>query len=77
MEQQQKQDLYSIDPATLAWRKSSFTGNNGQCVELAPLPGGGVAIRDSKNPEGPHLCYTAGEWAAFAQGWEAGEFTDL
>jgi Domain of unknown function (DUF397) len=74
---QSKADLYAIDPSTLSWQKSSFTANNGQCVELAALPEGGVAIRDSKNPDGPHLCFTAGEWAAFSKGFNAGEFSHL
>lgn len=73
----QKAELYSIDPGTLDWRKSSFTANNGQCVELSALPDGGVAMRDSKNPTGPHLCYTSGEWDAFKKGFLAGEFNDL
>ncbi|RDG34233.1 DUF397 domain-containing protein, partial [Streptomyces corynorhini] len=46
----EKADLYSIDPATLSWQKSSFTAGDTQCFELAPLPAGGVALRDSKNP---------------------------
>ncbi|MCW2872209.1 DUF397 domain-containing protein [Actinacidiphila oryziradicis] len=72
-----KADLYAIDPTTLTWQKSSFTGNNGECFELAPLPGGGVAVRDSKNPAGPHLCFTPGEWSAFKQGMAAGDFDNL
>jgi hypothetical protein len=47
---------------------------NGNCVEIAALPGGGVAVRDSKDPEGPILRFTAGEWAAFVEGVAAGEF---
>jgi uncharacterized protein DUF397 len=38
----------------LAWRKSSFSGNEGNCVELAHTDTTG-AVRDSKNPAGPHL----------------------
>lgn len=60
----EKTDLYSVDPTTLSWRKSSFTANNGECFELAPLPQGGVAVRDSKAPSGPRLCFTSGEWKA-------------
>lgn len=73
----EKIDLYSIDPASLTWQKSSFTANNGECFELAPLPGGGVAVRDSKNPSGPHLCFTSGEWRAFKAGMTAGDFDNL
>lgn len=73
----EKADLYSIDPATLAWQKSTFTASNGECFELASLPGGGVAVRDSKNPSGPHLCFTSGEWRAFKSGMAAGDFANL
>ena len=38
------------------------------------MPGGGVAVRDSKDPEGPMLRFTAAEWSAFAAGMAAGEF---
>ncbi len=63
----------SID-MKLAWRKASASTTNGNCVEVAPLPGGGVAVRDSKDPQGPQLRFTAGEWAAFADGMSKGEF---
>ena len=44
-------------PAGLTWRKSSFSSDNGVCVELAHLPGGRIAIRDSKNPAAGHLIF--------------------
>jgi hypothetical protein len=59
------------------WRKSSASKATGNCVELAALSNGGVAVRDSKNPEGPMLRFTPAEWSAFAHGWTAGEFDDL
>lgn len=58
----------------LTWRKASFSVNNGNCVELALLPDGGVAVRDSKDPQGPVLQFTQGEWLAFRDGVVAGEF---
>jgi hypothetical protein len=61
----------------LAWRKASASTTNGNCVELAPLPDGGVAVRDSKDPSGPNLRFTAAEWSAFANGMAAGEFDEL
>jgi Domain of unknown function (DUF397) len=59
----------------LAWRKSSSSGSQGgSCVEVADLPGGGVAVRDSKDPEGPKLVFTLAEWHAFICGVKDGEF---
>jgi hypothetical protein len=57
------------------WRKSSYSGGNGgACVEVAVLPDGGRAVRDSKNPGGPKLAFAADEWRAFTAGVKAGEF---
>jgi len=43
------------------WRKSSYSSDQGgNCVEVADLNGGGRAVRDSKNPTGPALTFTAG-----------------
>jgi hypothetical protein len=54
-----------MDLAVMKWRKSNrSSGQGGQCVELAGLPGV-VAVRDSKNPDGPKLTFAAHEWAAF------------
>lgn len=60
--------------ASLSWRKASASNTNGNCVEVAAMSGGGVAVRDSKDPGGPILRFTAAEWAAFAEGMAAGEF---
>ncbi|WP_132876888.1 DUF397 domain-containing protein [Tamaricihabitans halophyticus] len=48
------------------WRKSSFSGDGGQanCVEVALAPGA-VAVRDSKNPRGPHLLIAPSSWRSF------------
>lgn len=43
-------------------------------VEIANLPNGGSAVRDSKNPTGPALRFTATEWSAFTTGIRTGEF---
>jgi hypothetical protein len=58
----------------LEWRKSTVSTTNGSCVQLAPLPGGGVAVRDSKDPDGPVLRFTEREWTAFVAALENGEF---
>lgn len=60
--------------ADLTWVKSSFSFANGNCVEVASLPGGGTGVRDSKDTDGPVLRFTPGEWAAFLDGAKAGEF---
>jgi hypothetical protein len=55
------------------WRKSSFSGQH-NCVEVAALDGGEVAVRHSRRPAGPALVFTADEWSAFLQGAWHGEF---
>ena len=60
----------------LAWRKAKRSVGNGACVELARF-GGMVAMRDSKDPDGPVLVYTPAELSAFLHGAKAGEFDDL
>ncbi len=47
------------------WRKSSYSGANGQCVEVAVPRVSTVAVRDSKDPQGPSLAFSAEAWAAF------------
>jgi hypothetical protein len=47
------------DQPRLDYRKSSYTGETGQCVELARAGVDAIAVRDSKNPEGPRLEFTA------------------
>lgn len=62
---------------TLTWRKSRASNPRGDCVELAELACGGVAVRNSRDPHGPTLVYTRAEIAAFLEGAKAGEFDDL
>jgi hypothetical protein len=48
------------------WRKSSYSGNGGgDCVEVARNLPGVVAVRDSKDPDGPVLSFTRSEWERF------------
>ena len=70
-----KEDLYAIDLTAAVWEKSPLSTDNNDCVEITRLPGGGVAIRDSKNPDRPHLCFTATEWAAHTEGVKRGLVT--
>ncbi len=48
--------------------------DGGNCVEIANLSGGYRGVRDSKNPTGPALVFTPGEWDAFINGVKSGEF---
>jgi len=48
-----------------AWRKSSHSGANGDCVEVARPAPGLIAVRDSKDPRGPRLTFTPGPWTTF------------
>ena len=60
-----------------SWRKSSRSSAQGNCVETARLPGGQVAVRNSRHPEGPALVFTRAEVRAFLDGAKDGEFDEL
>jgi hypothetical protein len=49
----------------LNWFKSSYSSANGQCVECALLPGGGMAVRDTRNRDGDALSIPADAWEQF------------
>lgn len=59
------------------WRKSTASNPSGNCVEMAELAGGDIAVRNSRHPKGPVLVYTRAEIAAFLQGVRGGEFDDM
>jgi hypothetical protein len=61
----------------VVWRKSARSNPSGNCVELAALPGGDFAVRNSRHPEGPALIYTREEIAAFVGGAKDGDFDDM
>lgn len=69
--------MASADLSHAQWRKSRRSSGNGQCVEVASLSAGAVAVRDSKDPAGPALVFTAGEWAAFIGGVSDGDFDGM
>jgi hypothetical protein len=60
----------------LPWRKSSFSCG-GTCVEMAELPDGDVAVRNSNHPGTGMVTFTRAEIHAFLLGAKAGEFDDL
>lgn len=59
------------------WVKSSLSFANGNCVEVADLPGGAVGVRNSRDPEGVVLRFTPDEWSAFIGGARNGEFDNF
>jgi hypothetical protein len=65
------------DFGSLDWRKAQHSVNNGECVELATPATGKIVIRDSKDPHGPVLMYSAAEWQAFLVRAKKGEFDHL
>ena len=59
------------------WVKSSLSFSNGNCVEVASLPGGGVGVRNSRDSAGAVLQFTSDEWHAFLGGVRNGEFDNF
>ncbi|MGH3695488.1 MAG: DUF397 domain-containing protein [Pseudonocardiaceae bacterium] len=71
-----------VEPlAQIQWRMSSFTssgtGNGGTCVEVAGLPDGRIAVRNSNHPDAGVVYFTRAEMDAWIKGVKAGEFDDL
>ena len=63
-----------MDLSRAEWRKASrSTSNGGACVEVARNLRGAVAVRDSKNPDGPKLIIPAAGWRAFTASIKAGQ----
>ncbi len=68
--------------AQIQWRTSSFCGdtgtsNGGGCVEVAALPDGRIAVRNSNHPDAGVVLFTRAEMDAWIKGVKAGEFDDL
>jgi hypothetical protein len=64
----------TTDLSGAIWRKSSHSGDEQECVEVADLDNGHRAVRDSKNPTGPALIVTPAEWVTFTTAIRHGDF---
>ncbi|MGW6913876.1 DUF397 domain-containing protein [Kitasatospora sp. NPDC054939] len=60
-----------------SWRKSSYSADSGQCIEVAIDLPGVAPVRDSKDPGGPVLAFSGGAWQSFVTAVRAGEFDVL
>ncbi len=66
------------DITRATWQKSSFSGYNGSCFEIARLPSDRIGVRDTKDRgSGPVLVFNQDEWIAFMAGLKAGEFDSI
>ena len=69
--------MLAAELGEVRWLKSWHSNPNGECVELAALPTGEIAVRNSRFPGGPILLYTQAEITAFLAGAKDGEFDHL
>ncbi|MFI6451011.1 DUF397 domain-containing protein [Streptosporangium amethystogenes] len=69
--------MNTIDLPDAIWRKSSLSDGQNNCIEVATLTHEGVGVRDSKNPDGPALVFSTGDWRTFVNGIKGGEFDNL
>jgi Domain of unknown function (DUF397) len=74
---QPRNGMPATDLVGVTWHKSNRSSPKGNCVEVAKLPDGHVALRNSRHPDGPALIYTKAEINAFLQGARDGDFDDL
>jgi hypothetical protein len=65
------------DLSSLHWRVSSFSGNNGTCVEVAALSDGHIALRNSRYPDAATIRCTRAEINVWIKGIKAGECDNL
>lgn len=71
--------MSQYDLSRAVWRKSSHSGQNGSCVEVTAVSadlayGQVIAVRDSKDPDGPSLILAPGQWHAFTAKVKRGQF---
>jgi hypothetical protein len=72
--EERRRGMNTAELSRARWRKSSYSNNNGGCLEVAHLDDGRVAVRDTKDHgRGPTLIFLAHEWEAFVLGILNGE----
>lgn len=69
--------MATSDSCMIPWRISSFSGNNGTCVEVAALSDGQIAVRNSTKRHGTAILFTRAAMNHWINGIKAGEFDDL
>ena len=69
--------MSAADLDGVTWQKSRRSNSSGNCVEMAGLDGGDVAVRNSRHSDGPALIYTKAEITAFILGAKDGDFDNL
>ncbi|MFE2410471.1 DUF397 domain-containing protein [Kitasatospora sp. NPDC059408] len=69
--------MQHIDLSSAQWRKSTFSGQGGDCIEVAPNIPGLLPVRDSKDVQGPTLIFPAEAWRSFLAAVRAGEFGEI
>ena len=60
-----------------AWRKSQRSNSQGACVEMARIGAGTVAMRNSRDPEGPALMYGREVIVALVESLKEGDFDNM
>jgi hypothetical protein len=70
-------EIPAVKLAGVRWHKSRRSNSQGACVELGGLADGGIAVRNSRHPDGPALLYTRAEIRALIEGVKEGDFDFL
>ncbi|MFD8086325.1 DUF397 domain-containing protein [Kitasatospora sp. NPDC059722] len=66
-----------VDLSSAQWRKSTFSGQGGDCVEVTSDFPGLLPVHDSKDPQGPALTFRTEAWRSFVSAVQAGEFGEV